>query len=85
MTAGAPFEPEIECMDPEARREPGQVVRDIWRLRRSPFTRLRVIRQLFQYNQRGFHPDDRDTSALIAEWRGRLFGTEGELRELLAS
>jgi uncharacterized protein len=33
------------------------------------------------YYRRGFHPDDRDTSALLATWQERLFGAKGELRD----
>ncbi|MBV8296886.1 MAG: metal-dependent hydrolase, partial [Acidimicrobiia bacterium] len=43
----------------------------------------RTLGQLFQYHQRDFHPDDRDTTALISEWRSKLFGSEGELVDLL--
>jgi uncharacterized protein len=71
--------------DPAARRHPGRVAKGIWRLRRSPFTRPAAVRQLLQYTKRGFHPNDRDTAALIATWRTKLFGTQGELVDLLAS
>lgn len=71
--------------DPAARSHPGRVLRGCWRLRRSPFGSSRVLRQLAQYHRRGFHPNDRDTTELVATWRDRLFGSEGELRELLAS
>jgi predicted metal-dependent hydrolase len=70
--------------DPVARRHPFRVAQSAWRLRSSPFTRPKAVRQLLQYTQRGFHPDDRDTTELIAEWRARLFGSEGRLVELLA-
>jgi uncharacterized protein len=73
------------AMDPAARRHPLRVLRSLRRLRRSPFTSPRLLRQLLQYNHVGFHPNDRDTTQLVAEWRSRLFGSEGELRELLAS
>jgi uncharacterized protein len=73
------------AMDPAARRHPLRVLRSLGRLRRSPFTSPRLLRQLLQYNQAGFHPNDRDTTELVAEWRSRLFGSEGELREVLAS
>jgi uncharacterized protein len=73
------------AMDPEARRHPSRVARSVWRLRRSPFTRPAAVRQLFRYNHRGFHPNDSDTTELIADWRRRLFGPAGELSELLAS
>jgi len=34
----------------------------------------------FAYFKPGFHPNDRDTDALLAVWRDRLFGETGELR-----
>ncbi|MBZ0232055.1 MAG: metal-dependent hydrolase [Deltaproteobacteria bacterium] len=42
------------------------------------FTRL--VPAYLQYFRPGFHPDDRDTAALLATWRERLFGDGGELR-----
>ncbi|HJR26958.1 MAG TPA: metal-dependent hydrolase [Acidimicrobiales bacterium] len=71
--------------DPVARRHPGRVAKGIWRLRRSPFTRPAAARQLLQYTKRGFHPNDRDTTELISAWRAKLFGSEGELVDLVAS
>lgn len=71
--------------DPEARSHPLRVARSLTRLRRSPFTSARAVRQLFQYHRRGFHPNDRDTSELVASWRMKLFGPEGQLTEVLAS
>lgn len=73
------------AMDPEARRHPVRVARSALRLRHSPFGSPRVVRQLFQYHRKGFHPNDRDTEQLIATWRDNLFGSQGELRELIAS
>ena len=72
-------------MDSAARRHPVRVLRSVGRLRRSPFTSRRALRQLFQYHRRDFHPNDRDTSDLIAEWRTKLFGSHGALTDLLAS
>ena len=71
------------AMDPDARRHPLRVLRGLGRLWRSPFTSRRTIDQLFQYHRQGFHPNDRDTTALIAEWRAELFGPEGRLSGLL--
>ena len=71
--------------DPDARRQPGRVLGGLWRLRRSPFTSPRAVRQLFEYHRRGFHPNDRDTTELIGRWRAKLFGSGGELTDLLAS
>jgi len=70
--------------DRDVWRHPLRVLRGLWRLRRSPFASPEQVRRLFAYHRRGFHPNDRDTTALVAEWRGRLFGPDGEMRELLA-
>jgi predicted metal-dependent hydrolase len=72
------------AMDRDAWRHPVRVLQSIARLRRSPFTRPGAVRQLFQYTKRGFHPNDRDTAALIDQWRTKLFGDQGELSGLLA-
>src|SRR3954467_4175617 len=69
------------AMDPAARRHPFRVIRGLGRLRRSPFVSRRAARQLFQYHRRGFHPNDRDTTKLIAEWRAQLFGSDGQLTD----
>ena len=73
------------AMDRDARRHPLRVLRGLGRMRKSPFARPETVRQLFQYHRRNFHPNDRDTRALIAEWRQTLFGSEGELTDLRAS
>jgi len=71
--------------DPDARRHPLRLLRGLLRLTHSPFTRPRTVRQLFQYHQRNFHPNDRDTTELIAHWRAELFGSDGRLADLRAS
>ncbi|MEO8700442.1 MAG: metal-dependent hydrolase [Kofleriaceae bacterium] len=43
------------------------------------FTRLAPA--YLAYFRPGFHPDDRDTTALLARWRDALFGTNGQLAE----
>ena len=73
------------AQDRAAWRHPVRVLKGLRQLRTSPFTSARTVRQLFQYHQRNFHPNDRDTTALIAEWRSKLFGEKGQLTELLAS
>lgn len=71
--------------DPYVRKHPGELLRSIARVPRSPFLSMRALRMLAQYHRRGFHPKDRDTEQLITEWRQTLFGSDGELRALLAS
>ncbi|CAN5835566.1 hypothetical protein BH24ACT3_BH24ACT3_19530 [soil metagenome] len=36
-------------------------------------------------HRRDSHPDDHDATALLDEWRRRLFGTEGTLFDHLAT
>jgi predicted metal-dependent hydrolase len=71
------------ALDP-ASRQPGRL-RASWRvLRRSPLVRRALWHQLGEYTRPGFHPDDRDTSALVAQWRDELFGDDGSLNDKLA-
>jgi predicted metal-dependent hydrolase len=72
-------------LDPEARRHPVRVWRSFKQLRHSPWLRKDVRRRIRDYNRRGFHPDDHDSTALVEEWRARLFGDEGALVERLKS
>jgi predicted metal-dependent hydrolase len=60
------------------------LARSLKRLKHSPFLRKEVWRQLRDYNRPDFHPDDRDTSELLAHWRDLLFGDQGSLNDLLA-
>jgi predicted metal-dependent hydrolase len=39
--------------------------------------------QLKDYNRPDFHPDDRDTTGLVEQWRAELFGDEGSLNDKL--
>src|SRR3954470_15518972 len=71
-------------MDRDARRHPIRLLRSLARLPRAPFLSWRAVRILAEYHRPGFHPNDRDTKQLIAEWRQALFGREGQLTEVLA-
>lgn len=51
-------------------------------LRHSPFLAAAVRSRLLDYLRPGFHPDDVDNTALLADWNLRLFGPEGELTPL---
>ncbi|HET6911424.1 MAG TPA: metal-dependent hydrolase [Mycobacteriales bacterium] len=72
------------AMDRDARRHPLQLLRSLARLPKSPFLSMRALRILSVYHRPGFHPNDRDTRQLIAEWREALFGREGQLTGLVA-
>src|SRR5947209_1476812 len=66
-------------MDRDVWRHPLRFARSVARLPSSPFLSWRAVRILAQYHRRGFHPNDRDTRELIADWREALFGRDGEL------
>jgi uncharacterized protein len=60
-------------------------LRASWRrARRSPLLSRETWRRLRAYNRPGFHPDDRDTTGLVQQWRDELFGDGGRLNDLLA-
>jgi predicted metal-dependent hydrolase len=71
-------------VDPAAYR-PGNLRASWKRFRRSPIVSASVWRQLREYDRRGFHPNDRDTTVLVDEWRSRLFGDAGEISDLLVT
>lgn len=62
---------------------PGNLLRSWRRFRSSPVMRPEVWRRLRDYNRHDFHPDDHDTSELVAMWREELFGREGYLNDRL--
>ncbi len=70
--------------DREARRHPMKLARSLARVPKSPFISMEALRMLAQYHRPGFHPNDRDTRQLIADWRRTLFGRDGQLTEVLA-
>jgi predicted metal-dependent hydrolase len=45
----------------------------------------RLVPAYLSYFRPGFHPNDRDTTALLANWREALFGTDGILHDRVAA
>lgn len=43
----------------------------------------RLLPKFLDFFKPGFHPNDHDTNALVAEWRERLFGVDGEISHLV--
>ena len=70
--------------DPYVWRHPLKALRSFARLPKQPFVSMRALKILAEYHKPGFHPNDRDTRDLIADWRQALFGRDGELNEVLA-
>ncbi|MEX2253452.1 MAG: metal-dependent hydrolase [Thermoleophilaceae bacterium] len=71
--------------DPHARRHPIRTLRSFKHLLESPFISRRLLSRLGDYLQKGFHPDDEDTTAMILRWRSELFGENGAVEDRLAS
>jgi predicted metal-dependent hydrolase len=63
---------------------PRTLARSLRTLWRSPLVSRAMWRELRTYNRRGFHPDDRDATALVERWREELFGAAGTLNDRLA-
>ncbi|MFN8019023.1 MAG: metal-dependent hydrolase [Acidimicrobiales bacterium] len=71
-------------MDPAGRKR--GAIRKSWRsIKHSKLLSRDIWEQLKEYDRPDFHPNDRDTTALEAEWRERLFGADGELNDLLTA
>jgi hypothetical protein len=83
--AGMAVQTVVSMLRDRATYHPARLRRDWREFRRSPIVQPEVWRQLRDYDRPDFHPNDRDTTALVDEWRGRLFGDAGELTELLVT
>jgi uncharacterized protein len=64
------------ALDQRARRDVRGALRH---LASSPFLTRDMWTRLREYVRPGFHPDDNDTSELVARWRDELFGPDGRL------
>ena len=62
---------------------PGRLRQSWRRVRGSRLMSRELWEQLKDYDRPDFHPDDRDTTALIEHWREELFGRSGRLNEKL--
>jgi predicted metal-dependent hydrolase len=71
----------LSMMRDPAAYNPIRLCRSMAALRHSPFLDRQMVRRLRAYNKPGFHPDDFDSTELVAHWRAQLFGPEGELTE----
>lgn len=62
-------------------------VRNNWRGFKTLFGRqsrmTRLLPKFLDFFKPDFHPNDHDTKALVAEWRERLFGANGDINHLL--
>jgi uncharacterized protein len=56
---------------------------DIRAIRRARLFSKETWQLLKDFERPDFHPDDRDTTALLEQWRDRLFGADGTLNDRL--
>ena len=68
--------------DPAARRR-GALRASLKRFRRNGLFTRDVWNAIKEFEQPGFHPDQRNTDALLEEWEVRLFGDEGTMNDRL--
>lgn len=64
--------------DAQARRQPIRVLRELYGLVRGPLFKG-LLGDAARYMRPGFHPDDIDDTALLEEWRHRLFDAGGSM------
>lgn len=75
----------VSVLGDRATYRPGNLRRSWRTVRKSPIMSRALWRQLCDYDRPDFHPDDRDTTGLVKEWRERLFGEQGTLNDKLVS
>jgi predicted metal-dependent hydrolase len=73
---------QVFVTDPAARR-PGVLRRGVRRFRSTSLMRKEMWEAIKDFEREDFHPEQRDTTALLDEWRERLFGDEGTLNDRL--
>jgi predicted metal-dependent hydrolase len=73
----------VSLLADPATYQPGRLRRSWRTVRRSPLLSRQVWNRLKDYDRPGFHPDDRDTTALVEQWRQVLFGEHGSLNDKL--
>jgi predicted metal-dependent hydrolase len=83
--AGTAIEIGVSLARDAAVYRPGALRASWRRFRRSPIMQRHVWRQLRDYDRPDFHPDDHDTTELVARWRAELFGADGTLNDKLAT
>jgi predicted metal-dependent hydrolase len=75
----------VSLLTDKATYNPRRLWKSLKTVRRSPVMRRELWDQLRDYNRKDFHPDDRDTTALVTYWREELFGDQGTLNDKLAT
>ena len=85
FVAGMALQMLVSLLGDRATYRRGALRRSWQRFRRSPLVSRELWQQLKDYDRPDFHPNDRDTDALVEQWRAELFGTAGRLNDKLAT
>lgn len=80
---GMGFQILVSLLLDRATYNPRTLIRSLNRVRKSPLLKRELWLQLKDYDRPDFHPDDRDTTELVAQWRESLFGESGSLLDKL--
>ncbi|MHB1855634.1 MAG: metal-dependent hydrolase [Acidimicrobiales bacterium] len=75
----------VSVLTDPATYRPGRLLPSLRRMARSPLVSRDLYRRLKDYDRTNFHPEDRDTTALVEQWRTELFGPEGTLIDKLVT
>jgi predicted metal-dependent hydrolase len=83
FVAGMALQVVVSLLGDRATYRRGNLRRSWRRFRRSPLMQRELWDQLRAYDRPDFHPDDRNTDALVERWQAELFGPEGSLSDKL--
>ncbi|MBI2706280.1 MAG: metal-dependent hydrolase [Actinobacteria bacterium] len=75
----------LSLLGDRATYRPGRLRRSWRHFKQTPFMQPELWERLRDYDRPGFHPDDRDTTELVAKWREELFGVDGSLNDKLTA
>lgn len=82
--AGMTLQIVVSLLTDRSTYNPRKLRRSWRRFKQSPLLSRELWRELRDYNRPDFHPDDRDTTDLVEQWRAELFGDTGTLNDKLA-
>lgn len=69
----------------KAARKPGAMRASLKRFRKNPLFQKDTWDAIKDFERPDFHPDQRNTDAMLDEWSERLFGPAGELNDKLVT
>src|SRR5205085_11906507 len=80
---GMVFQVGISMLFDRATYNPRRFWKSLKRVSKSKVMSREIWEQLKEYERPNFHPDDRDCTVLVEQWRTELFGEAGTLNDKL--